>query len=272
MNHILSAFGLGPKSSGQTQQHSGNRPLWAIIAATLLACLPFAAWAQVGTIHSPLATQGLWDMQYNLTSWHDDRSSLDNRQTHSLLLAYGLTERWVIVAGVSWRDTPAEDFACNSVFTELKRELTDQKDGWWLSSGVQLDYYRNVSGASDQIEGKLLFQKKHFHRQFCHRANLSWQADVGPHAQDGVQLRSRWLSRWEAYRHFKPAVEWHVGWGDIDDLLPWAEQKQFIGPAIHGELWKGRERGWIGYEVACLFGITESNEDGILRFKLEWVF
>ncbi len=237
----------------------------------LLVCWPEASPAQVGTIHNPLAAQGLWDVQYNLTSWHDDRPTLGNRQTHSLLLAYGLTERWAIVGGVSWWDTPAEDFECHSIFTELKRELTDQKDGWWLSSGVQLDYYWNVSGGVDQIEGKLLFQKKHA-GGFCHRANLNWQAEVGSGAREGVQLRSRWFSRWEKYRRFKPAVEWHAAWGNIDDLLPWADQRQFVGPAIHGELWKGCERGWVGYEAACLFGATKPSEDCVVRFKLEWVF
>jgi len=237
----------------------------------IAALLPILATAQVGKVSGPLVTEGQWELDYNLVDYLDDNSALNNDLRQKLSLEYGLTEKWAVEVGGDWRRSDTESLHTDSVFLEVKREFTDQKDGWWLSSGTLAEYVLNTSGDPDAVEAKLLLQKEHGDGKFRHRANITLEREVGSGASSDVAFRTRWYSRWNAHPHFKPGFEWHAAWGEVDDFNSWEDQRQYIGPAVHGELFK-HGKAKVNYEIAYVFGVTDASRDGALRFRLETTF
>jgi hypothetical protein len=242
-----------------------------ILALSSILLLPFLAAAQVGKLSSPTVTKGQWELDYNLVNYVDDDSTLNNDLRQKLALEYGLTEKWAVEVGGEWRRSDAESLHMDSVIFEVKREFTDQKDGWWLSSGAKAEYILNTSGDLDAIEAKLMLQKEHGDGRFRHRANLTLEREVGSGASSDVQLRTRWYSRWNCTDHFKPGIEWHAAWGLIDDFAASQNQRHYVGPAVHGRL---LERGKLNmnYEIAYVFGVTDASRDGALRLRIETTF
>ena len=236
-----------------------------------IALLPLVVAAQVGKVNGPLVTEGQWELDYNLVNYIDDDSALNNDLRQKLSLEYGLTEKWAIESGMEWRRSDAKSLHNETVFFEVKRELTDQKDGWWLSSGALAEYVLSTSGDPDEIEAKLLFQKEHDNGKFRHRANLTLAREVGDGAPDDVMFRTRWVSRWNAHNNFKPGIEWHAAWGEIDDFYSWENQRQYLGPTVQGELFKAKKFK-VNYEIAYVFGLTDASRDGAIRFRLETLF
>jgi hypothetical protein len=233
--------------------------------------LPLLATAQVGKIANPLVTQGQWELDYNLVDYLDDNPALNNDLRQKLSLEYGLTGKWAIEAGAEWRRSDSESLHTDSVFFEVKREFTDQKDGWWLSSGAKAEYVLNTSGDSDALEVKLLLQKEHGDGKFRHRANITLRREVGSSASSDVAFRTRWYSRWNAHPNFKPAIEWHAAWGNVDNFNSWEDQRQYIGPAVHGQLFK-HGQAKANYEIAYVFGVTDASRGGALRLRIETMF
>lgn len=237
----------------------------------ITALLPLLATAQVGKVNNPLVTKGQWELDYNLVNYVDDDSTLNNDLRQKLSLEYGLTERLAVEVGGDWRRSDAESLHSHAVFGEVKFELTSQQDGFWVSSGVLGEYVVNTSGDPDVIEAKLLLQKEHGDGKFRHRCNLTLEREVGSGASDDVAFGTRWYSRWNAHRNFKPGFEWHATWGEVDDFNSWDNQRQYIGPAVHGEMFK-RGQTKVNYEIAYVFGLTDASRDGALRFRLETTF
>lgn len=240
------------------------RPL--ILAA--MAALPTFVHAGVGEIISPSVTKDQFEAQYHFTRSEDDRASKDDSMTHRAEFEYGFTDDWLGEIGFKFEDKPGEDLDLKSVYLEGKYQMTDQKDGWWLSSGLLGEYVFNADDGPEKVEAKLLFQRDE--ELFRHRGNIILEREVGGGDSDEIEIGSRWFSRWNLDEHFKPAIEWHAEWGTTSDIKSFDEQKHWVGPGIYGDLIKFSDGSKIEYETAYNFGITSPAEDGVFRLKLEY--
>jgi hypothetical protein len=216
--------------------------------AGCLALLPLGAAAQVGKLSNPLVTRGEWKVDYNIVDYVDESSGL----------SHDLRQRF-------------ESLHTELVFFDLKREFTDQKDGWWLSTGARFEYVLNVSGDPDGVNGKLILQKEHGEGKFMHRTEAALLGEVGQGASDGVAFRTRWLSRWNALTNFKPGFEWHAAWGNIDRFDSPPLRRQYLGPVAYGEVFRTAAMR-VNYEIGYVFGLTDNSGDGALRFRIEATF
>jgi hypothetical protein len=236
-----------------------------------LALLPLGAAAQVGKLSNPLINRGEWKVDYNIVDYIDESPGLSHDLRQRFELGYSFTEKWMGIVGSEWRSSESESVHTELVFFDLKREFTDQKDGWWLSTGARFEYVLNVSGDPDGVNGKLILQKEHGEGKFMHRTEAALLGEVGQGASDGVVFRTRWLSRWNAFTNFKPGFEWHAAWGNIDRFDSPPLQRQYLGPVAYGEVFRTAAMR-VNYEIGYVFGLTDNSGDGALRFRIEATF
>lgn len=236
-----------------------------ISSATLLFSTT-AALAGVGEINNPKVTKDEFEAQYNATRV-DDKGTSHNKQTHRAEFEYGFTDSFAAEIGFKFEDSRAESFDLNAIYLEGKYQFTDQKDGYWLSSAGLGEWVFNTDNGPDVVEAKLLAQRDQKH--FRHRGNLILEREVGGGSNDETELATRWYSRWNASKHFKPGFEWHAEYGTLDHIKDWDDQEHYIGPALFGDLFEVGDME-VEYELSHTFGITDASEQGVTRLMIEF--
>lgn len=237
----------------------------ALAACTIL--VPVTALAGVGTIVSPKVNKGEFELQTNGTRSDDDSGANHNKQGHTVKVEYGFTDDWKMEVGSKFTDSHSQDFRAQEVFVETVHQLTDQDEGWWLSSALEGEYVRDLTGSPDVLEFKALFQ--HDTSQFQYRGNVILEREIGKNAAVDVEIGSRAYAMYKYNEYVNPAIEWHADWGSNRDIPALDRQGHYIGPAIYGDLFHTKD-GEVGYQLGYLFGATDASNDGVLRWKLAY--
>lgn len=239
---------------------------YLLAIAVLLA--PLQAFA-ISNPKSPLVDEGELESSYK-GEWHHDDDDKDrkNIQEHVIGLGYGFAPKWAAEAELEFARESMESLDLEKIEVEVKRQLTDEGDFWW-DVGV-LGYYKFGvdTQTRDQKELWLLTQNTFHH--FTTRVNLELEHT---HNQTGgdVDLEARAQTRYNLSSAFKPGIEWHANFNDIDHI---ENTEQYVGPAAYGHLTflealvPGDAE--FEYELAYLFGITDTASDGAVRWKLEY--
>lgn len=244
-----------------------RRRLLRLLFAPLPFALAVSASAQVGNISGPTVDAGAWELSAH------SRFELngDHAHSHRVTFEHGLDDVWLLEIGTTLDKKHGRAFDFSTAFLEVKRELTDQKKGAWLSTGLIGEYYYNLHSGPDAIEFKFLFEKRA--GVFTHRLNINLEREIGSGADSEWALESRWFTRWNRDGRVQPALEWHARWGTLENIPEVSHQGHYIGPAVYGELGgggSGTHAGEWSYQLAWVFGVAQHTADSLLRAQIAW--
>ncbi len=241
---------------------------FGILLCVWLVLLPVCdVMAGVGKFYSPKIDKGKFEIEYQLVRVDDDKYNKHNSQKHRVEVEYAPTDDWMLEMGMRFTDTRNQNLRADTIFWEVIRQLTDQDEGWWFSSGIYGEYVRNLSGSPDKLEAKLLLQ--YDTPQLRNVANVIVEREIGAAADNAMEIGSRIYSMYRMDYYINPAIEWHATWGTNQEIPAFERQKHFVGPAIYGNLFT-TGAGAVEYELGYMFGITDAAEDGALRFHIEY--
>ena len=237
-------------------------------ALGFLLCLTFSSLgAAVDKPVPPGLNLGEWELELAANLAVDGRagrpSGLGSLQA---AVAFTPLSFWATELGFNAaQDASGRSLVPESFSWENRFQITEP-DAFWVDLGVSLAYERMLSPAdSDELEAKILIEK--LTGGWLHTLNLALAKPLFGSNPGGFQGglvyggRLRWLEALE------PGVEWHSDFGELQALLPLAQQVHLAGPAVTGRI----ARHW-NYTAAWLFGLCEAAPRGLLRANLEYEF
>ncbi len=238
-----------------------------MITASLLVPAPLMAASDVkGPLLNP---EGTWKIGHK-GSWSNDSNDTDlkNRQGYKFGAGNVFAPRWLAEVETGFSRTSDDDLSLSTAEFELQHQFADVGAYWW-DTGTRLNYiHRAPSHDADALD--VLFMAQNTYRQFTTRINMGLVHDFGKAGQD-ISVEARGFVRYEYSTLFKPGIEYQAEFGAIDDFASSDQQGHVIGPALYGGLTLPNNKP-LAYEVAYLFGLTDSSPDGDLRWKLEYNF
>lgn len=236
-----------------------------VTGAVVMLCLsgmPKQAVA-VGYIYSPIVHQGELEIEYSGNRTFDHRRDKDSDQAHEIELAYGVNSRWMTGVEGKIKNAPHESAEMSAIEWKNIIQLAEQGE-YWLDSGLLVSYSHAFDpNSADAVEVKLLLEKGW--GKFLHRANLSFEQEIGHDASGGPEREFRWSSRYRHDEHFEPGFEIQSNFGKANDSGLFREQEHYIGPAAYGQVVRN-----VKYEAAYLFGASDATANSAVRFKLEF--
>lgn len=241
----------------------------AVLCSSLLT--PLCAMADVDRINSPIVTEGEFEAYYNATRTDDGKGSKTNKQVNEFAFEYGLTDDWKFEGGFELKRSDKDDADPTNFFIEFVRELTNQEDGWMVSSGLLTEYVRDLDGDSDKVKLSGLFQ--HLSDKWQHRLNINLSEEFQKEGSK-AKVVTRWGTYYKYTKLFQPGFEWHAAYGDIGDLELNEDQEHFVGPVVKSKFASWESEDGTPHELSLLFGhmfnASNTGPDATSRLKFEY--
>lgn len=254
----LAVIGAGLRFAGRD-----GAPFARAVTA-LAAGIAFATASDahaIDKIYSPIVEEGELEIETRGTYTFDDREDRDDAYKQLIGMGYGFTDRIAADAYMELKQEPQSDTDVQAVLGEVRFQLFEQGE-YFLDSGLYLELERDIVENEWEVEGKILLEKST--GDFTHTLNVIFgRAGFERHA-GSVELETALKTRYRYSQAFEPGIELFDSFGDIDDMGSWNEEEHAVGPAVYGKLF-----GSVRYEIACLFGISDSAGDNILRWMVE---
>jgi hypothetical protein len=243
--------------------------LFASITASALL-FANAAQAAVGYIVDADVEKGEFELEYQLVNQFDDTQSRDHKRSHSLEGNYGLTDAFLIGGGFKVGRSSLDDSDLETLFIESVYQFIDADDYGFDMALLGEYVYAVEDHKADKLEAKLLYENEwgeHFETRF----NLIYEQQIGHNSNTSPKFVSRFSTVYELNDYINPGIEWHAGYGHLNNMGGFDKQEHYVGPAAYGELFEfGEHGGEIEYELSYVFGVSDAAADGALRFLLEY--
>lgn len=245
-----------------------------LLAGTFLTGLAAASSAQaINDIKSPYAEEGELELEYKGAWTHDDDDKANkNKQKHVAAAGYGFAPYWFGEIEAEFeRESGDSGLELSEIELEVKRQVTKHGEFWWDVGFLGAYGHVVERHKADKAEAAVLLQNTFHH--FTTRANFGLEHQFGTTGKD-TEFWGRAFTRYNLTPAFKPGVEWQGEFGTLGHSGGLKDQEHFVGPAAYGRLpWLDALTGGNGkfsYELAYLFGVTDSAPDGAVRWKLEY--
>lgn len=237
----------------------------------LVACLAASlftlesAQAGVGKISSPEVKKNEFEVEYSGIRTSDDSASGNNKQSHTLEMEYGFTDRLMLGLETKEERSAASGSKLSGYGIEGQYQFTKQGD-WWLASAIKAEYLHAAHDAdADEAEAKLLLARTE--HKFKTIVNISLERELGSHRDPGVALSSAVQATYACDKHFTPGIEWHGDYGMLNDLNRSGAREHYVGPILTGELFE-LGSGEIGYTAGYYWGLTGHSTDHAARLQI----
>lgn len=211
-----------------------------------------AAYAEPGGtsgVSSPVVTQGAAKVEFRTTAWSG--GALDGDWSHRASASYAFTDWWrpSLVLRASQPDGSGAEL--RSVGLENVFYYTPSSD-WPVQIGAQGEYKFGVNGAEDEVEFKLLAERRD--GPLNARLNLVGERAAGAGAADEWTHEYALRAMWRASQRLSLGVE---AFGEPE------AQAHYVGPRASFAI------GDVSLSAAYLAGIDDAHADGQLRLALE---
>lgn len=212
-----------------------------------------SAYAEPGgtsSVSGPGVTRGSTKIEFRTTSFIGD--ALDGDWSHRANAGYGFTDWWrlSVIARASQPD--GEDAELRSIGFENVFEFTPSEH-WPVRLGGQFEYKVGVNGRRDEVELKLLAERRD--GPLTTRFNVVGQRQVGSGASDEwthiYALRSMWRAN----------DAWALG---VEGYSEPEERAHYLGPRASFSF------GDASISTDYLIGFDEAQADGQFRIALEF--
>jgi len=224
-------------------------------------------------VRSPIVEYGELEVEHNsFVSFDKRKSGLNNNQSYTNAIGYGVTPWWKTEIEGDWEAPSGSNLRYSAMVTENYFQLAEQGE-YWADPGFYAEFaYSPQRNAPNTVLFGPMAEKEWGNT--LHTVNLFFGKELGHNRSDATQFSYAWQSRLRLDPAFEPGVEFYGTAPDIDASAGNASVEQHrAGPVVVGQ-WNFYTAGKIKYELGYLFGLTNSTENGAVRFKFEyeWVF
>lgn len=243
-----------------------------VLAATLAAGI-VAARADF-EIRYPIVDYREFEFEHNGSTSLDSRSAMNNNQSYTFELGYGLFPWWEPELEAPFNAPPGANSAFSGFTFENTFQLAEPGE-YWLTPGFFAQYSHAASRASaDQFSFGPTVQREWNNTlgsnlTTLHTLNLFISKQVGRNRNDATPIAVAWQSRVQLSPFFAPGVEYYGNFNNIADRLTMTDPTHRAGPVIVGSA-NFYQYGKIKYEAGYLFGLNNAAERGTIRWRLEY--
>lgn len=240
----------------------------AIVAAIASVALPTRGAQAHFKVYDPYVDAHELEFEYRGSMSVDGDPAKDNAQKHLTSIGYGFTDWWSAEIYAEWARDPGEETTFDAFEVESLFRFTEPGE-YWADFGALVEFERtDRSDDPDALEVKFLIAKDI--GKFSAVYNINFARQMGSGASHDIELGQAFQLRYRLDRAFEPGIELYSEFGAIDDMAPWRDQDQRIGPIVAGTLPLGDGGMKIKYNVGYLFGVTDATEDGAVKATLEF--
>lgn len=222
------------------------------VSVLALACAATAAHAEPGAVSSvsgPSVTEGETQLEARVVAF--DGGALDDRWQYRAEASHGFTDIWQATLILRATEPANEGAELTSIGIQNRFEFTATRD-WPVQLGGQFEYKFGLHGADDEVEFKLLAERRM--GDFNARLNLNAARELSDEADWAPNYAAR--VNWVASDALSFGVEAY-GEPKID--------AHYLGPRAAYKF--GDATLSLGY----LAGLDDANADGQFRLALEFV-
>ena len=252
-----------------------NMRVGAGIAFCLVSLLLSYAPARADfEMHYPVIDYREAEIEHNGSTSFDNRSSMNNNQSYTIELGYGVTPWWEPELEFDLAAAPGQNWNYNATTFENTFQLTEQGE-YWADLGFFAEYQHAASRLdADAINFGPLVQKEWNNAlgsglNTLHTLNLLVSKEVGRNRNDATPLAVSWQSRLELDPLFQPGVEYYGNFNNIAGPTAMSDPTHRIGPVIVGA-YNMYQYGKLKYEAGYLVGLNNATERGTIRWRLEY--
>jgi high-affinity iron transporter len=244
---------------------ANTKPALVAIAFTAMVCLNSGDAHATKKIYKPYVEKGEIELEWKFGHDFDDNNSKDGKEKQKFGVGYGVTDKWFteLYPEIEKEAGDNRDYKMTALEWENIFQLTE-KGQYAVDFGVLAAYDQSFENdKASKVEAKLLFAKDT--GQFSHTMNITFENEVGQHAQGELETGLAWGTRYRLNPYFEPGFEYHAEFGRLDTSSDFDEQEHQIGPVAYGKLPYG-----FKYDVGYLFGISDESPDGALKSIIEY--
>ena len=244
-----------------------SRFLFFVCATTILASS--ATYAGVGKISSPTVTKGVAEIEYSGTRYGDNKKLLNNKQSHTYEIEYGVTDR--VLLGFEGKSARAsgDRHVFNAYGAEAQYMVTEQGD-WWLNTAIKGEYLQATqNNTPNEIEVKWLASKKMGATQVVF--NLGFEKEVGDHRKSGLAFETALQGSYKMNEYISPGLEWHADYGMLNKLDKGTQHAHYVGPIVTGDLFH-TANGEVEYTAGYFWGLGNKAADNAARVEIGYEF
>jgi hypothetical protein len=245
------------------------------IAVPLLLVLALAPAAQAEfKLHYPIIDYREWELEHNGDVSFDKRKSpLDNEQSYTNEIGYGVTPWWEPELEGEWAAAPGPGGNVHFDATTFENtfQLTPQGEYW-----ADLGFFAEFSHAAarndpDSVTFGPLVQKETelLGVDFLHTANLLFSKQIGHNRADATPVAFAWQSLLRLDPLFQPGIEYYGQLNNIENATQIDDPLHRVGPVVVG-FYNMYQYGKLKYEIGYQFGLTNATEKGVARWRLEY--
>ncbi|MGE3928920.1 MAG: hypothetical protein AB7G05_02075 [Hyphomonadaceae bacterium] len=224
--------------------------IWVLACALGAAGVAHADSGGVSGVSSPVVTPG--DLRFEARTSAFNGDALDGERAHRVQGGYSFTDFWRLSAILRAAQPDGEDIEARSLGFENVFEFTPSAE-WPVQVGLLAEYKLGLNDASDEVEFKLLMQRRQ--GPLTARLNLNASRDVGDDASD------EWEHVYAARAMWEINDRWDLGGEAFGEPEAGAH---YIGPRAEIGF------GHVGFSAAYLVGYDDAEAEGQLRLGLEF--
>jgi len=241
-----------------------------VAAASLLTSYAYADFE----MHYPVIDYREFELEHNGSTSLDSRSLMNNNQSYTVELGYGVTPWWEPEIELDLGAAPGQNWSYSATTFENTFQLTPQGE-YWVDLGFFAEYSHAASRVdADQMTFGPLVQKE-WNNPFnsgldtLHTLNLLVSKQVGRNRNDATPVQLSWQSRLRLNPLFEPGIEYYGDFNNIADRFTMTDPTHRAGPVIVGA-YNMYQYGKIKYEAGYLFGLNNATERGTIRWRFEY--
>lgn len=199
-----------------------------------------------------------------------DTVSRKGLMAHSLELEYGITNRWTVALYADFEQPKGESFRYIRAKAVMLHYQFFEKNLLPVDLALYAEYKLPRKGykESEEIELKLIMEKDiKFHRIIL---NPTFEKKIsGENVTEGVEFILNGAYILTRSLVFQPRLEYYSKYGELMDMYPWGEQKNYIFPSF--DLYFGKY-GQFRWHAGVGFGLTNPADNMIIKSILSWGF
>jgi high-affinity iron transporter len=219
-------------------------------------------------VYEPNVEYGETEVELNGGYLNDSQSSVNRTQQLALGVGRGFTPWWGSEVELKWdKDPSAADKYSVAEWVNIF-QLNERGQNWVdLSLFTEFEFQNdhNATGANTFEIGPM-FQKEL--GVTVNNLNLVWVNEYGSEADKHATLEYAWQTRVKGDPMLEFGFQAMGALGYWNDMAPYNQQENKIGPALFGEVKSGSDK--VKYNGALLFGTTSNSPGATLRFTVEY--
>jgi hypothetical protein len=225
-------------------------------------------------IHYPVIDYREFELEHNGSTSIDSRGALNNNQSYTVELGYGVTPWWEPEIEFDMGASPGQNWTYSATTFENTFQLTEQGE-YWADLGFFAEYQRSsVRGQADQINFGPLAQKAWNNvlgsgLNTIHTVNLLFGKQVGEARNDATPVALSWQSRLRLDNLFQPGFEYYGNLNNIAGPTAMTDPTHRAGPVLVG-FYNMYQYGKVKYELGYLVGLNDATERGTIRWRFEY--